>query len=157
MNFLPGQSLYQLLSEGHEFSGEFYIEAEVKGVAQQLFSTLFYLKVKDCAHRDLNPANIMLAGSQATLIDFQTACFLTPPGIHGVTGTSPYQAPEMWGPAGYGAKVDVWSLGRVLERLLHSSDTPPSAAARKLLDWCLKSDPKTRCSAEQALESSWLL
>jgi len=157
MDLLPGQSLYQLLSEGYEFSGECYIEAEVKSVAQQLFSALFYLKVKDIAHRDLNPANIMLVDSQATLIDFQTACSLTPSGPQGATGTSPFQAPEMWDPAGYGAKVDVWSLGRVLVRLLQSSDSPPSAEARELLDWCSQSDPKKRCSAEQALGSSWLI
>lgn len=156
MDFLPGKSLGQLLNEGHEFTGRTYVEMEVKTLAGQLLSVLVYLTSEGLVHRDINPSNIILTGSHATLIDFQTVCAVSPSSPQGVTGTRPYQAPEMWLPSSYGCKSDVWALGLVLERLLRSSVCPASAEAVQLVTWCLQSDPEERCSAVQALQSSWL-
>ncbi len=125
-------------------------------MAKQLLSALLYLDSLGIVHRDINPANIILSGSHATLIDFQTACAVTPSRPSGSTGTPPYQAPEMWGSQGYGTKVDVWALGLVLERMLRRVDPLLCAELQGLVEWCLQSDPEARCSAEQALGSIWL-
>jgi len=156
MDFLPGKSLGQLISEGRKFTGKTYEEMEVKCLARQLLSALVYLASEGLVHRDINPSNILLTDSHATLIDFQTVCAVSPSSPQGVTGTRPYQAPEMWDPTSYGCKADVWALGLVLERLLRTSDFPMSAEAGELVTWCKESEPEDRCSAAQALESSWL-
>lgn len=122
-------------------------------VAKQLLSALLYLDSEGIVHRDINPANIILSGIHATLIDFQTACAVTPFRPSGVTGTAPFQAPEMWDPSAYGTKVDVWALGLVLERLLRSVETRICTELQELVEWCLQADPEARCSAEQALAS----
>lgn len=116
-----------------------------------------YLDSLGIVHRDINPANIILSGAHATLIDFQTACVVTPSRPSGPTGTFPFQAPEMWSAADYGTKVDVWALGLVLERLLHSAEPLLNAELQGLVEWCLQVDPEHRCSAEQALTSIGLL
>ena len=155
MEFLPGQSLSQLLREGRIFDGRTYIEIEVKAFALQLLSALLYLDSKGFVHGDINPANIILSKIHATIIDFQTVCAFSLAGPHGVTGTPPYQAPEMWFSAVHGSKVDVWALGLVLARLMRSSVIPMSVAGVELLAWCLQSEPLERCSAAQALGCSW--
>ena len=122
-------------------------------MAKQLLSALLYLDSLGIVHRDINPANIILSGSHATLIDFQTACVVTPSRPSGPTGTFPFQAPEMWSPSGYDTKVDVWALGLVLERLLRAAEPLLYAELQGLVEWCLQADPEDRCSAEQALAS----
>jgi len=74
MDFLPGKSLGQLISEGRKFTGKTYEEMEVKCLARQLLSALVYLASEGLVHRDINPSNILLTDSHATLIDFQTVC-----------------------------------------------------------------------------------
>jgi serine/threonine protein kinase len=120
-------------------------------VAIQLLSALLYLDSQGIVHRDINPANIVWSGSHATLIDFQTACVVTPSGPSGDTGTFPFQAPEMWGSSSYGTKVDVWALGLVLKHLLRAVETRKSAELQRLVEWCLQADPEARCSAKQVL------
>lgn len=127
----------------------------MKSIARQLLSALRYLAAQSFVHRDINPANIVFAQDHAALIDFQTAvCFSS---ASGVTGTAPYQAPEMWQAANYDGKADVWALGLTLQKLLRSSETSCSAAAQKVVTWCLQEEPEQRCSAEQALECAWFL
>jgi serine/threonine protein kinase len=157
MDFLPGKSLSQLLVENYVFTGKKYSEAEVKLLARQVLSALSYLDSQGLVHRDINPSNIILTEAHATLIDFQTVCALSPSSPQGPAGTPPYQAPEMWESAAYGGKADVWAFGLLLERLMRTEEIPMSAAGKNVVTWCLQAEPKQRCSAAQALESSWLL
>lgn len=90
MEYLPGKSLGQLLQEGRVFTGRVYTEREVKRVAGQLLAALCYLDSQGIAHRDINPSNILFTDTHATLIDFQSASFLTPSGLRGTIGTAPY-------------------------------------------------------------------
>lgn len=87
MDFLPGKSLSELLAAGGRFTGRHYAEREIKSIAKQLFSALMYLAGQGFMHRDVNPANIVLAQEHATLVDFQTAVNLSH--ASGVTGTAP--------------------------------------------------------------------
>jgi serine/threonine protein kinase len=157
MDFLPGKSLSQLLRENHVFTGTKYSEAEVKLLARQVLSALSYLDSQGLVHRDINPSNIILTEAHATLVDFQTVCALSPSSPQGSAGTPPYQAPEMWESAAYGGKADVWAFGLLLERLMRTAETPMSAAGKGIVAWCLQVESEKRCSAAQALASSWLL
>ena len=156
MTLLPGQTLSNLLREGKQFTGENYVEREVKSVARQMLSALSYLKEQGLVHRDINPSNILLSEGHATLIDFQTAVSQSS-APSGPAGTASYQAPEMLLSSGYDAKVDMWALGLVLQRLVRSSQSPCSAEGLEVIALCLQSDPNLRCSAEEALKSAWLL
>ena len=157
MEFEPGHSLTQLLLDGHIFDGMAYIEIEVRVIARQLLSALLYLNSEGFAHRDINPSNILWTEAHATLIDFQTICAISLTEPQGVTGTPPYQAPEMWLPESYGSKADVWALGLVLKRLMRSSQGPVSKEGGEALDWCLQTGTEARCSAAEALDSAWLV
>ena len=156
MESVQGQSLNEFLLKEWVFTGTVHTETEVKSIAWQLFSVLRYLEEQCIVHRDLNPANILYtAEGQVVLIDFQTACSLRVTQPVGVTGTAGYQAPEMWEDQSYGYQVDVWALGKVLQRLLRTCKATLKESALKVVDMCLMTDPDLRCSASQALESSW--
>ena len=156
MELVPGQSLTELLTEGHMFTGEVYLEPEVRSIARQLFSALHYLDSLGLVHRDINPANILIVKGVVKVVDFQTAVCYRNALIRGVVGTAPYQAPEMWDYSGYDSKVDVWSAGAVLSKLLHTSVNPPSLTALSFLSLCTESLPSLRLSTSQALAHPWL-
>ncbi len=92
-------------------------------------------------HRDVKPANIMVArddkGEKCWVIDFGLAGFCRTPGagdgagrppdlapadgiaVSGIMGTPAYMAPEQWtDPAQVDARTDVWGLGATLYQML---------------------------------------
>lgn len=115
--YIPGDSLQQLLSKGKRFT-----EAGVKEIAIQLLKILIYLHELSppVLHRDIKPSNIIWQKySQAYLVDFgavqerakaEGATFT-------VVGTGGYAPPEqLWGRAVPAS--DLYALGATLIHLL---------------------------------------
>eukprot|EP01029_Cantina_marsupialis_P007159 TRINITY_DN1791_c0_g1_i1.p1 TRINITY_DN1791_c0_g1~~TRINITY_DN1791_c0_g1_i1.p1 ORF type:complete len:324 (+),score=99.40 TRINITY_DN1791_c0_g1_i1:115-1086(+) len=166
---------------------EKYTEQEAKDTIKALAEAIKYCHELGVAHRDLKPENLLYASPHSDVIkiaDFglaklideskmmQTAC-----------GTPGYVAPEILIGSGYGAEVDLWSLGVIAYILL--CGFPPfyddnnaalfekikkaefvflepywdgvSADAKDLINKLLVVDPTERLTADKVLEHKWIV
>jgi cell cycle serine/threonine-protein kinase CDC5/MSD2 len=94
-------------------------EREVRIFGLQLLGGVKYLhKNKSVIHCDLKPKNILLDSDNNVFIgDFGLATKVSPgQGIYTAKGTLQYRAPETLDVPvdGYGATVDIWSLGVIM-------------------------------------------
>jgi TOMM system kinase/cyclase fusion protein len=121
MAFCPGESLKQLLLR----RGSLPVHQAIE-VASQVAAGLGQAHEQGVVHRDVKPANIMLAAGegQAVVVDFGIArradhSRLTRSGE--VMGTTAYIAPERFLGAEADARSDIWSLGVVLYEMVTGS------------------------------------
>lgn len=95
---------------------------EVVGLLKQLASALDYAHQQGVVHRDMKPANVLLAGTTAKVVDFGIARVLssdtrlTQEGM--LVGTARYMAPEQATGGAITAATDQYSLGIVAYELL---------------------------------------
>ncbi|MFA9431547.1 protein kinase [Egicoccus sp. AB-alg2] len=115
----------------------------VAAVGEQVASALGEAHAHGLVHRDVKPANILLASDGTVKVtDFGIAkalsgadATLTTPGT--VVGTAAYVAPEQLEDANVDARADIYALGVVLYECLtgrpaFSGDTPTATAAMRL-------------------------
>jgi serine/threonine protein kinase len=111
MRYIDGSNLAQRLQEGP------LPIAETAGIVSQVASALDTAHQRGVIHRDVKPANILLAGSHAYLTDFGItreivgAADLTQTGVF--MGTIDYAAPEQASGAGAGPASDQYALASV--------------------------------------------
>ena len=152
---------------------------DVKKIIKQLLLALDYLAERNVVHRDIKADNILIDEyNRVTLGDFgmaknvsvgvmnQTAC-----------GTPIYVAPEVIKRESYDCKVDIWSLGVLLYRMvfgmfpfmnvnlmeLMRDIAEKEVVIRDDCDKCLvdllkrmlDKDPERRVSAREALNHDW--
>jgi eukaryotic-like serine/threonine-protein kinase len=115
----------------------------VAALGEQVASALGEAHARGLVHRDVKPANILLASDGTVKVtDFGIAkalsgadATLTTPGT--VVGTAAYVAPEQLEDAQVDARADIYALGVVLYECLtgrpaFSGDTPTATAAMRL-------------------------
>jgi serine/threonine protein kinase len=129
MEHIRGETLEELI--GRQPGGRLPL-AEALRIAIQLCEVLDYLHSRriPVIFRDLKPANIIVQSGSGRiyLVDFGLARLLQPSqGKERISLGSPgYAAPEHYDPAQSSPRLDIYSLGATLHRMLTGAD--PSAA-----------------------------
>ena len=119
MQWIPGQSLEQLLAAGTIFD-----EAEIRQIARQIAAGLQAAHNRQIIHRDIKPANIWITeqDSSVKILDFGLARIsdddpgLTATGM--LAGTPNFMSPEQAKGLELDGRSDLFSLGCLMYRLL---------------------------------------
>lgn len=94
---------------------------KVKDIAIQLLHAVYSLHEHNVMHRDLKPDNVLLKGDVIWICDFGLSRQFA--NDYGVATdymvTRWYRAPEIWRKEKYTAKVDMWSIGCIIHKLVH--------------------------------------
>ncbi|CAO3673698.1 unnamed protein product [Rhizopus stolonifer] len=184
VDYCPEGDLYSLLFYRELKKGEIY------SFFKQLLKGVKYLHDLGVAHRDLKPENLLIHNGTLKITDFgfsdvfrggnETRTTLS----HGLAGTAPYIAPEIFTTRRYwGTVSDVWSIGIVFY-FMHVASVPFSSARkreanysyflrthhkrayppfrhlpvkeRKLLYTILNPDNKQRITVDELLADPWV-
>jgi eukaryotic-like serine/threonine-protein kinase len=138
MEHVDGPSLREVLSATGQLDS-----TVVAALGEQVASALGEAHAHGLVHRDVKPANILIASDGIVKVtDFGSAkalssadATLTSPGT--VVGTAAYVAPEQLEDASIDARADIYALGVLLYECLtgrpaFSGDTPTATAAMRL-------------------------
>ncbi|XP_051526309.1 serine/threonine-protein kinase 36-like isoform X2 [Myxocyprinus asiaticus] len=101
-------------------------ESQVREIACQLVSALYYLHSHRILHRDMKPQNILLGkGGVVKLCDFgfARAMSVSTLVLTSIKGTPLYMSPELVEEKPYDHSTDLWSLGCILYEL-HTGAPP---------------------------------
>ncbi|XP_023672018.1 serine/threonine-protein kinase 36 isoform X3 [Paramormyrops kingsleyae] len=101
-------------------------ESQVRVIACQLVSALYYLHSHRILHRDMKPQNILLGkGGRVKLCDFgfARAMSMSTLVLTSIKGTPLYMSPELVEEKPYDHTADLWSLGCILYEL-HTGAPP---------------------------------
>lgn len=110
MEYIGGQSLAEVIAKGP------LDELSIARIGLQVLRGLIAMHGAGIVHRDVKPANIVVADdSSVWLVDLGIAKITGDPSLTGVTtimGTLEYMSPERLTPgAGVGPPADIWALG----------------------------------------------
>ena len=101
-------------------------EVEAKNIIRSVVYGLKHLEKFRYFHRDIKPNNVFIAIEASRLIfklgDFGLAAKMNERNTIGA-GTPSYMAPEIDGIREYDCKVDIWSLGKLLQFILIGSSS----------------------------------
>eukprot|EP01118_Nematostelium_gracile_P018069 TRINITY_DN78_c0_g1_i1.p1 TRINITY_DN78_c0_g1~~TRINITY_DN78_c0_g1_i1.p1 ORF type:complete len:407 (+),score=134.07 TRINITY_DN78_c0_g1_i1:164-1384(+) len=182
LEFLKGgELLQQMRTRGA------YQEQEARTVIQKILVATAFLHKNGVVHRDLKPENMLFSNdgpeSELKVADFGFAKYIGDGGLFDPCGSPIYVAPEIVNEEKYDQSVDVWSIGVILYLLLcgfppfYSENvdrifsliaigkfnfpdpywTNISASAKQLVTLMLKTNPKERITAEEALRHPFII
>jgi ABC-type sugar transport system substrate-binding protein len=171
MELVDGQSLAQAIQEAGLIPAPRTAE-----IGLRVLDALRAAHREGVLHRDVKPANILLAGDRVVLTDFGIAAIEDATALTGtgqLIGSPAYLAPERINGMPATAAADLWALGvtlytavtgrspfqrddtqATLAAILTSRPAPPAHAGRlwPVIKGLLVKDPARRLTAEQALK-----
>ncbi|XP_047462192.1 serine/threonine-protein kinase 36 isoform X2 [Mugil cephalus] len=118
--YAEGQ-LFQILEDDGNLA-----ESQVREIACQLVSALYYLHSHRILHRDMKPQNILLGKSGVVKLcdfGFARAMSVSTLVLTSIKGTPLYMSPELVEEKPYDHTADLWSLGCILYEL-HTGAPP---------------------------------
>ncbi|XP_054554160.1 MAP/microtubule affinity-regulating kinase 4-like [Talpa occidentalis] len=115
MEYVQGEDLQAFLDRRGRLG-----EREARPLFRQILAALSYCHAKGIAHRDVRPENILLTREgKVKLVDFGLSVQAFNRALSRCCCRPEYRAPEVYlGQRYNGPKVDVWSLGVLLYRML---------------------------------------
>lgn len=141
--FVQGDTLSDLLMGGT------LTPKEVEPIARQLCRGLWVLHTMGIVHRDVKPANVILRGGEAVLIDFNAARSYDP--VHRkdtqVLGTVGYAAPEQFGLSQTDERTDIYAMGVTMNVMLTGAHPSVKLAAGRMgrvIQKCIMVNPQKR-------------
>ena len=142
MEYVAGQSLREYLSRGWRFS-----TSEVVSLLTQLLDALGEAHSKGVLHRDIKPANLMInEGGRLKVTDFGIARIESSQftRTESVLGSPGYMAPEQYTGGEVDRRVDIFSAGVVLYRLL-TGRMPYSGTDQAMMYRVVYGEPDPLC------------
>lgn len=120
-DYVPGEVLARVVEQQSCLS-----LAEVASIMANLCVAVAELHAHGVVHADIAPANVVLAGDGAHLIDFGIArmAFERPSRDEKAWGTRGFAAPEQHGFAAIDTRSDIYALGRLAGHLLTGAHLP---------------------------------
>ncbi|XP_061595875.1 serine/threonine-protein kinase 36 [Cololabis saira] len=118
--YAEGQ-LFQILEDDGNLP-----ESQVREIACQLVSALYYLHSHRILHRDMKPQNILLGKTGVVKLcdfGFARAMSVSTLVLTSIKGTPLYMSPELVEEKPYDHTADLWSLGCILYEL-HTGEPP---------------------------------
>lgn len=125
-NIIPGSKFFTLeYFLGKELlSISDYSENDLTEIITQISAVLFYLHQSNFIYYDLKPENILIAylndKPQIKLIDFGLARHIYEFSENKIFGTAEYIAPELLKKEAYDHRVDLYSFGMLLYRVIYN-------------------------------------
>lgn len=148
LDYVPGPTLEQVVAERGRLQ-----QSEAVNLAQQICEAVQELHRLGVLHRDLTPANIIVADDGAHIIDLGIARPLTDTANRNrdttALGTYGFASPEQYGFAPTGVRSDIYSLGRILGFML-TGVYPDDTRYTPLLSDDLHVTPRLRAIVERA-------
>uniref|UniRef100_A0A672KX44 non-specific serine/threonine protein kinase n=1 Tax=Sinocyclocheilus grahami TaxID=75366 RepID=A0A672KX44_SINGR len=123
-------------------------ENQVREIACQLVSALYYLHSHRILHRDMKPQNILLGKGGVVKLcgfGFARAMSVSTLVLTSIKGTPLYMSPELVEEKPYDHSADLWSLGCILYEL-HTGAPPFYTNQIHFLKGLLMKDPEKRLS-----------
>ena len=148
LDYVPGPTLEQVVAERGRLQ-----QSEAVNLAQQICEAVQELHRLGVLHRDLTPANIIVADDGAHIIDLGIARPLTDTADRNrdttALGTYGFASPEQYGFAPTDVRSDIYSLGRILGFML-TGVYPDDTRYTPLLSDDLHVTPRLRAIVERA-------
>lgn len=160
MEYIEGLSLAELLSE-YAAEGELMPHEDVLRIGQAVASALDYAHQQGVIHRDVKPANVLVAGDgRVVLTDFGLAMDVRQGSLGEVFGSSHYVAPEQARRSADAVpQSDLYALGVMLYEMLtgvvpFDDPSPTSVAVQHLT---LPPPPPTEINPDLSQETEAIL
>lgn len=148
LDYVPGPTLEQVVAERGRLQ-----QSEAVNLAQQICEAVQELHRLGVLHRDLTPANIIVADDGAHIIDLGIARPLTDTANRNrdttALGAYGFASPEQYGFAPTDVRSDIYSLGRILGFML-TGVYPDDTRYTPLLSDDLHVTPRLRAIVERA-------
>ena len=145
LDYFPQGDLYQWYSKQKKVA-----ESLVVRIVREVLKALNYVHSMGIAHRDIKPENVAIVENDGDvgvrLIDFGLSCEYTNE-IFQKCGSPGYMAPEIFKNSGYNFKVDIFSTGVLMYKLLTGKSLFPGKTSEEIIESNRKCEFDLSCNS----------